>query len=133
MGRIIMKESPETDFYVEWSSVVEAPTFAGTRAEMLAHLQSESDPWLRDDAPHHPEMRLARVDETGTSSMWVAHAGMRDKYAEEGAWDDNGEIYKQQGFVPRSRLFDLTRRVMADHDADVSDLLDPFDDAAADG
>lgn len=127
MGKIVMKEAPDVDYYVEWSSVVEAPTFAGTRSEMLDHLKRDSDPWLREDAPHHPEQRLKRADETGTTSLWVK-AALGDDRAEQGAWDASGEIYMQQGVVPRARLFDLTRRLLADHQADVSDLLDPFDD-----
>lgn len=129
MGSIIMKEAPDVDFYVEWSSVVEAPTFAGTRAEMLAHISRGVDEWLREDAPHHPERRMERVDQAGTSSLWVTTAGMRDQYPEEGSWEDNGEIYQQQGFCPRSRLFELTRRVMRGEDP--SDLLEPFDDDQA--
>jgi hypothetical protein len=134
MGKIIMKEAPDVDFYVEWSSVVEAPTFAGTRAEMLAHIQRDSDPWLREDAPHHPEQRLRRVDETGTSSLWVTKASEESPsfaahgYPEEGSWADNGQIYQQQGFCPRDRLFELTRRVMRGDDP--TDLLEPFDDDA---
>lgn len=134
MGNIVMKEAPDVDFYVEWSSVVEAPTFAGTRAEMLAHISSGVDPYLRDDAPHHPERRMERVDQTGTSSLWITKANEESPefaahgYPEQGSWQSDGEIYQQQGFCPRSRLFDLTRRVMAGEDP--SDLLNPFDDAA---
>jgi hypothetical protein len=126
MPKIVIKESPSSDFYVEWSSIAEAPTFAGTRAEMLAHLQRDSDPWLRDDAPHHPAQRLKRCDETGTTSRWVTAAGMRDKYPEEGAWDDDSFIYQQEGTVTRADVFVLARRLAAGEDA--ADLIRPFDD-----
>lgn len=136
MGRIVMKESPESDFYVEWSSVVDAPVFAGTRADMLAHLQRDSDPWLREDAPHHPEQRLKRADETGTTSLWVTKANEESAefaahgYVEEGCWEDSSFIYHQQGTVTRANLFVLTRRIYADEH--VGDLLEPFEDEETD-
>ena len=130
MGSIVLKESPDSDYYVEWSSVVEAPTFAGTRVEMLAHLQRQSDPWLREDAPHHPEQRLRRADETGTTSLWVTEAGMRDKYPEDGAWDDTPSIYMQRGLVSRANIFAMCHRWERDPNADVTDLLMPFEDEA---
>ena len=128
MPSFIYKEAPDVDYYVEWSSIVEAPTFTGTREEMLAHLQLHSDAWLREDAPHHPERRLERADATGTTSLWVENAGMRDKYPEEGAWDDNDYIYKQRGILTRAKLFELCHRTDEDEDADVTDLMYPFED-----
>lgn len=128
MGKIVMKEAPDVDFYVEWSSVVESWTFAGSRDEMLAHLSRGSDPWLRSDAPHHPEQRLRRADETGTTSLWVTEAGMRDKYPEEGAWDDTGTIYMQEGYCSRPNIFALVKRQAEDEGAEVHDLLAPFED-----
>lgn len=134
MGSIVIKESPESDYYVEWSSIVEAPTCAGTRTEMLAYLQQGSDPWLRKDAPHHPEQRLRRVDETGTSSLWVTKAAEESPefaahgYPEEGSWDDDSFIYMQRGLLSRANVFALTRRLTEDPGADVSDLLTPLDD-----
>lgn len=136
MGSIVMKEAPDVDFYVEWSSVVEAPTFAGTRAEMLTYLQRNSDPWLREDAPHHPEQRLRRADETGTTSLWVTKASAESPefaahgHPEDGAWDDETTIYMQRGILSRANIFTLVRRQAADgYDVDVTDLLAPFDDA----
>jgi hypothetical protein len=128
MPQFIYREAPDVDYYVAWSSVVEAPTFTGTRAEMLTHLQREADPYLREDAPHHPERRLDRADATGTTSLWVETAGMRDKYPEDGAWDDDTYIYQQQGVLTRAGLFELCHRLDADAQADVSDLLRPFED-----
>jgi hypothetical protein len=128
MPSFIFKESPEVDYYVEWSSIVEAPAFTGSRSIMLEHLRQSSDQWLRDDAPHHPERRLERADETGTTSVWVEHAGMRDKFAEEGAWDDDDYIYMQRGVLTRANLFVLCHRTDDDPDADVTDLMTPFED-----
>ena len=55
MSRIVMKEAPDVDYYVEWTSIAEGWTFAGTRADMLTHLSSDADPWLSPEAPHHPQ------------------------------------------------------------------------------
>lgn len=128
MGSHVMREAPGVDFYVEWSSVVEAPTAYGDRAWMLAYLTRDADKWLREDAPHHPENRLKRADETGTSSLWVTVNGMRDRYPEEGAWDDTPTVYKQQGLLSRGNIFTLAHRLMEDGGADASDLLTPFED-----
>lgn len=129
MPQFVYKEAPDVDYYVLWSSVVDAPTFTGNRAEMLADLKNAEDKWLRDDAPHKAENRLARADETGTSSLWVEHEGMRDQYPEDGSWEDDHYIYRQDGSLTRAGLFELCHRTDADEDADVSDLLTPFEDA----
>lgn len=136
MGKIVIKEAPDVDFYVEWSSIVESWTFAGNRAEMLAHLQRDSDPWLREDAPHHPEQRLRRADETGTTSLWVTRAAEESPefaahgYAEDGSWEDETTIYEQRGILSRANIFALVRRQAEQGgDVDVTDLLTPFDDA----
>ena len=128
MPSFIYKEAPDVDYYVEWSSIVEAPSLTGSRAVMLEYLTRSTDPYLREDAPHYPENRLKRCDETGTSSLWVETDGMRDKYPEEGSWEDDNYIYQQQGTLTRAGLFELCHRLDADDGADVSDLLTPFDD-----
>lgn len=134
MPTIVMKESPESDFYIGWSSVVEAPVWGADREGALEILRRESDLYLRDDAPHHPEQRLERADETGTSSMWVTKAAEESPafaahgYPEDGSWEDSGTIYMQRGMVSRANMFALTRRILADPGADVTDLLTPFDD-----
>lgn len=136
MPTIVMKEAPDVDYYVGWSSVAEAPVFGGTRDEVLAYLKRESDPWLRADAPHHPEQRMKRADETGTTSMWVTKAAEESPefaahgYPEDGSWEDGSQIYMQRGTVSRANLFILARRVFEDENADVSDLLEPFEDEA---
>jgi hypothetical protein len=132
MGQIFMKEAPDVDYYVAWSSVVEAPAWTGNREGAIRRMQRDADKWLRDDAPHHPNQRIARVDETGTSSQWVEHNNMRDRFAEEGSWEDDSYIYMQRGVLTRAGLFELCHRTDADGDADVSDLLKPFDDTPID-
>lgn len=117
MGTIVMKESKDSDYYIGWSSIVEAPVWGGTRKGVLTR-------------PGVTEERLLRADETGTSSQWVTAAGMRDFSPEEGSWEDDGTIYMQRGLVSRANMFVLTRRVLEDADADVTDLLTPFEDEA---
>lgn len=134
MPTIVMKEAPDVDYYVGWSSVVDAPVFGGTRDEVLAYLNRESDPWLREDAPHHPEQRLRRADETGTTSLWVTKANAESPefaahgHVEEGCWESGPKIYQQRGLVSRANIFVLARRLFDDESADVTDLLTPFDD-----
>ncbi|MET9779372.1 hypothetical protein ABZ023_34930 [Streptomyces sp. NPDC006367] len=65
MGRCIIKATQDEDLYLEWSSVVDACTRVGTRAEFLAL--------------GHRQEALDRADRTGTSDI-VAHLG---------GWDDD--------------------------------------------
>ena len=113
MGRIIIKASPDRDLYVEWSTVVEAPVFIGNRSETLKHLRREQE---GGDAP---EVRLARVDETGTSA--------KGDYAWFGAWDDNGLVYEQRGSVPRERLGDFLDAYLRDDEETALTFVVPFE------
>lgn len=56
MPTFIVKPKPDEDFYVAWSTVVDAPTAHGTRAEL------EACPWLDTSSG-----RFGRADERGTS------------------------------------------------------------------
>jgi hypothetical protein len=100
----IVKVAPDTDLYVGWSDVVEAPVGMWTRAEALG-----------DGCP---ESRLRRADETGTS----AHPGFYD-------WNSGGMIAEQRGYLPRARLEAYVRAYMDGRMEDCWDLLEPFDDA----
>lgn len=125
MGKPVYKASPDLDLYAEWSSIVEAPTFIGTRAEMLEHLTQNQDR-RGDDTP---EVRLARADETGSSSLrdpMSSYAGPLS-----GAWDDDGEIVEQLGWLPRGRFADFFVAYAADPDTAYK-LLDPFADREPD-
>lgn len=64
MGRCVIKAAREADLYLEWSSVVDACTRVGTRAEFRAG--------------GHSQEALERADRTGTS----------DRVARLGHWDD---------------------------------------------
>lgn len=115
MGYEIIRVSPDEDLYLEWSSIVEAPTFVGTRTQLLVHLHRNYQP------VETPEQRVDRTDETGSSG--------RDGWGCK--WDATGEIYMQRGFLPRARMAEFARRLLADQNAEPTDLLEPFDDEPA--
>lgn len=112
MPRLIMKEAPGVDWYVEWTTVSEGVTWAGTRAEALAMLQRRGSQHVADFTP---EERLAYCDEHGTTARW--------EFA-EGGWDDKGFVFNQQGWLSRANVFELGRRL---DDDDISDLLEPLE------
>lgn len=120
MPSYVIKTDREHERYVYWSTVVEAPLAWGNRADMLAKLSEESDPYLRDDAPHHPNNRMARADEFGTSCHDLGD-GLRFY-----SWDEDSLIYQQEGVVQRGDLWELCQRLK--HGEPVADLLKPFDD-----
>ena len=62
MPSTIIKPKPKEDFYVVWSTVVDAATYWGTRAELEAE--------YRDGTPE----RFARADQHGTSALWGSRA-----------------------------------------------------------
>lgn len=67
MGKAIFHPK-DTDLYVEWSSVVDAPTAWGTYDEMLEYLVEDSREKEWYARPQAIE-RLSRARETGTSSI----------------------------------------------------------------
>lgn len=114
MPSYIVKASPDEDFYVMWSEIVEAPTAAGTRAELEAIGYFTP----ADVAPE----RFDRADQHGTSAAAPAGGKIYRFYE----WTDKGMIYQQQGWLPRERLKELCDRLAADQSVD--DLLEPFED-----
>jgi hypothetical protein len=54
MPRVIIKTSRDEDMYLEWSTVSDAPTFSGTRSELV-------EAGVEED-------RLLRADESGSSA-----------------------------------------------------------------
>lgn len=137
MPRFVYKEAPDVDYYCVWSTVVDGPVFTGNREETLALLRRESDEWLMVDAPHHPEQRLKRADETGTSSLWVTKENRENPsfaahgHIEQGCWADDTYIFEQQGVLTRAALFEACHRMdaatVAGDEADISDLLQPLE------
>lgn len=116
MGTIVIKPDRDVDFYVGWSSIVEAPVWCGTRADVIPFTEDEA----RNRPSSPPAERLARADHNGTSA-----------FDGDGGWDDTeGFIYEQRGWLRRDRLAEACRLLLAENEAAVWDLLDPFEDEA---
>lgn len=123
MGRQIIKADKRVDLYIDWSSVVEAPTFIGSREEMLRHLLNDYRPdterYISELA--HAQRRLDSADWLGTSAPkpWGCH------------WDDRGEIYQQKGVLLRADM--LTAAILWRHTGEktsesmIEALLEPFE------
>lgn len=120
MGRTVIKEAPDVDFYVEYSSNNEAPIFAGTREEMCQFLIAEvHDMGTRTMMlkPEEVERRLAQADKTGSSAPnW------------EGDWDDNGPIMQQVGTCPRDKVGEFARLFLAGNVDAAHALLELWED-----
>ena len=120
MGHVVIKPVPGIDEYVYWSTVVEAPIAWGSRAEMLDDLTVE---WRQDHGPDvppaglsAPEKRLERADEYGSSAL--------DGFFR---WDDGSLIYEQRGLLARVDLYRAAVLLGEEREADVWDLLTPFE------
>jgi hypothetical protein len=101
---LIVKVAPDSDLYIEWSMVADAPARAGTREEFLAEGEDPA--------------RLQRVDERGSSS-----------YVGEYWWDDTllivQDLWGKRGYVGvrRSNLTKLAEQL------DTTDPLDGITEA----
>jgi hypothetical protein len=116
MGKQVIKAAPDQDLYLEWWSVVDAPTRVGTRAELAAYLNEprRGEYWPREV---EVELRLRRADETGSSG-----------YPPHGCtWGSRGVRYGLGWFLPRERLAEYARRLLDDIDAEPDGLLEPLE------
>lgn len=110
----IVKPERDTDYYVEWSSIVDGPTFEGNRERMTAY-------GVRMGWASVAE-RLDRADATSSSALWY-----------EPSWDED-ETYMlgQSGTFPRSEMAAVVTAFLAngeDFEAPgVVALLTPFED-----
>ena len=130
MPSYIVKASPDEDFYVVWSTVVDAPTGWGTRAA-LEHWRPGPD-----TAPE----RFDRADDNGTSAAWTDWPKEDQPYA----WGDSdgfglGEVGPERDggsyTLPRANLRAFCERLETDErGAETADLLtfEPWDDTEAD-
>lgn len=109
MGQTILQPDANEDFYVLWSSVVDAPVAFGSREEISEILIA--DAVLK--ATEETQARFERTAAHGTSSMFAPSDTM---------------IYQQQGTLKRADLKELCTRLAENEDADVTDLLTSFDD-----
>lgn len=105
---IVIKTSPDADFYVGWSFLVSGPVISGTREQMLA--------------AHCPESMLRRADETGTSA----------EHPEDGyGWDSDGFFTSQGGWLPRQHLAAYATAIAEGRKTDALTLLRPYGDETA--
>jgi hypothetical protein len=121
VGRCVIKAAKDRDLYCEWSSIVEAPTFIGTRAEITEYLARKSTAALT-------EQRLARADDCGTSLLGMVEYGDVDPSDLDGAWGDTGLIVEQRGFLRRDRMAAFLEAYAVDDVDTAYGLLDPFED-----
>ncbi|MER7280536.1 hypothetical protein ABT369_39465 [Dactylosporangium sp. NPDC000244] len=116
MPQLVIKPARHRDEYVVWSTVTETPVTYGCRRYMTR--------WLAADRARHVEQerplaRLRRADRLGSSAypQWG-----------DGHWDDDIQIYEQRGILHRRDLYRAARLACAGRDAEVWDLLEPFED-----
>lgn len=113
MGDTIVKASPDEDFYVVISSIVDAPNYWGTRAELEAEYE------------HSAPRRFDDADRTGTSSRWSGYKDM--------AWDDDTIIIREGvpegGILHRRDLKEFCLRLEDPDRGEPQHLLSPFEDA----
>ena len=121
MPSLIVKAAPDQDLYCEWSTIVDAPTFIGTRSEILDYIHAH-----QDSKPHAPAWeRLERADEAGTSARY-------GKLPYAGSWDDAGFVVEQRGWLPRAKLTEFLTAYRDDNLNIAYALLAPFDTEDAD-
>lgn len=113
MACIVIKPEPDRDLYVCWSTGVEAPAAAGDRTLMRQHLTE----YHANNGD--PDERLTRADINGTSAT--------GGYAFFGRWDCEGLAYEQRGILPRRHLARAVELLDAGREAEVWDLLEPFE------
>jgi hypothetical protein len=123
MGIVIVKAVRGQDVYLLWSSVTDRPEFVGTREE-VRHALDQPVRGQRWPHEHEVEEWLQRADRFG-SSAWAE----RDDWTF--GWEGSGLVYRQQGRIPRDRLYEYARRILDGPEGtfqdDPGDLLVPFD------
>jgi hypothetical protein len=112
------------DLYLLWSSIVDAPTWVGNRAELADHLRdeygrAEHDMWLR---------LIDRADQRGTSDRAFNTGGWDDESLRVGEgspeYPDGGDGY---WVIRRDRLTAYAEAILAADDDDETvghDLMD---------
>jgi hypothetical protein len=103
MGSIVVKPERYEDLYIIWSSIVEAPTYWGSRSELVR----EGPLWLKMEY-------FDRADACSSSSQIFPES-----------WEEDwGLIFMQSGFIRRSRMKALVE-VMESRPDDGLDYEDP--------
>ena len=108
MPSYILKASPDLDLFCEWSSVVDGPTWVGTRDELVA----------RGVEPD----RITRAAFCGTSALWG-----EPRYL---SFESNGLLVlnggASRGWLPRHRL-GAYLRLLVEGDNNADRLLEPLE------
>lgn len=87
MGRYLIKPKKDVDFYVYWSSFIDDGVAWGDKEFLMA----------QDFHPPLDKSRFQRCDEKGTSAYWFSNV-----------WEDGqGEVWRQEGFLPYSNMEDF--------------------------
>jgi hypothetical protein len=125
MPGFIVKVAPDQDLYLRWSTIVDCPTHIGKRADLLRELKGYAAPGDVSAAA------FDRADEAGTSARWPPEGPL------VGGWGAEGFCFRDEmthdgksgnGWLPRARLPEASERWRNDFAADISDLLDPFEE-----
>lgn len=120
MGKFLIKCDPAVDLYIEWSTVVDAPTAVGTREQMYKRYTTSIRRELlmtEDEA----EDLLHRATAFGTSSQ----------IGGDGSWSDDGLLYMQgpkPAFLPRRNFLAYGQMLLKDPNAQPVGLTEPLED-----
>lgn len=122
MSGILIKcdRDPESDRYVYWSEVCEAPHIHGDRAHITRYLETVERNYGGADEIAE---RFERADRTGTSSF--------PRFYD---WNDGTLIVEQRGILRREKLWDFCVAYCTEDPArrdEWLDMLEPFDDCRA--
>ena len=109
MPHYIVKIDRDTDLYVNWSTIVDAPGAIGTREGLADYLRFTACEKAADAA------RFDRADATGTSSIDGFYG-----------WDEQEFIVEQRGLVKRSDIPQLVAAM--ENDLGYQHLLTPIED-----
>jgi hypothetical protein len=91
----ILKASPDLDLYCEWSSIVDAPVFIGTKQEILAYLTHYYG--------HDSSREIVEAAERST------RLGTSERDLNMGDWEDTGLAVqnfgsKRMDWLPRAKF-----------------------------
>lgn len=124
MGDFVVKAAPDSDLFLIWSTVVDAPTCVGTGDQIAAHLWTQ---WRRqhpDCIPKPgkgPAARMARAHTAGTSAVEPegAYGWSDEEFIVMEAAPHDGWFY----VLPRANLVAYAEALLADDDAAAHALL----------
>jgi hypothetical protein len=114
VAQTIVRAARDSDLYIVWSSIVDAPVAVGHRAEMVAYAANE---WRLD--PDAAEAAVVRADTNGSS----------DRVMRFGWWDDEHLLVMEGSptdgwyHISRDRLVEYAEALLRDDDQAAVALL----------